>query len=85
MKDPAMNTERRGVCLTCGELVPQGCCTCGPKQLLQPFSLKQAALFEAAPKLLEALDWIAWEIEWGCADRDAILRVAQEAIKEATP
>jgi len=47
-----MNTERRGVCLTCGELVPQDCCTCGPKQLLRPVSLEQAALFEAAPALL---------------------------------
>jgi hypothetical protein len=44
-----------------------------------------AALFIAAPKLLDALDWIVWEIEWGCADRDTILRVAKEAVKEATP
>ncbi len=24
----------QGVCTKCGELVPQGCCNCGPKQQL---------------------------------------------------
>ena len=26
--------KAQGVCTECGELVPQGCCTCGPKQQL---------------------------------------------------
>ena len=48
-----------------------------------PEGMENLALVTQAPKLREALDWIVWEIEWGCADRDAILRVAQEAVKEA--
>lgn len=27
-------TPEQGNCLTCGELVPQGCCTCGPQRRL---------------------------------------------------
>jgi len=48
-----------------------------------PQGMANLLLIKAAPKLREALDWIVWEIEQGCADQDAILRVAQEAIKEA--
>lgn len=25
-------------CLECGELVPEGCCTCGPRQRLRPLT-----------------------------------------------
>ena len=28
-------TDASAVCATCGELVPQGCCTCGPRQRLE--------------------------------------------------
>ena len=42
-----------------------------------------ARLMAAAPALLEALDWIVYEIVEGCEDKDAILRVAQEAIAKA--
>lgn len=24
--------KSQGVCAECGELIPQGCCTCGPRQ-----------------------------------------------------
>jgi len=24
------------LCVRCGELIPQGCCTCGPRQELRP-------------------------------------------------
>lgn len=26
------DNPERGNCLTCGELIPQGCCTCGPRR-----------------------------------------------------
>jgi len=44
-----------------------------------------ARLIAAAPDLLTALEWIVWELVEGCEDKDSILRVAQEAIEEATP
>lgn len=47
-------TEKQGVCLTCGELVPQGCCTCGPEQLLWPVGLEQCGPFiEEAKELVK--------------------------------
>ena len=31
-------------CLECGEVVPEGCCTCGPRQNLRPLSTKRSKM-----------------------------------------
>ena len=42
------------LCIRCGELVPQGCCTCGPRQELAPIPKDDLApvLGDALGKLL---------------------------------
>ena len=42
-------------CLECGELVPLGCCTCGPHRRLRPAGLP-AELLEALKALLFIAD-----------------------------
>lgn len=46
------------LCVRCGELVPQGCCTCGDKQELQPLSKRSPELAEViADALGKMLLW----------------------------
>ena len=50
------------LCVRCGELVPQGCCTCGDKQELKPLGWQPPDLAQvmgdALGKLLEWHDEI---------------------------
>jgi hypothetical protein len=52
--DRKVRTEKQGVCMTCGELVPQGCCTCGPRRMLWPVGVEQCEPFiEEAESLVQ--------------------------------
>ncbi len=43
------------LCVRCGELVPQGCCTCGPRQELRPLTTRSRELQEAVADALRLM------------------------------
>ena len=45
------------LCARCGELVPHGCCTCGPEQELVPVSREPEFVDLLAMELGRMLDW----------------------------
>jgi len=49
------------LCVRCGELVPQGCCTCGDKQELSPLSSRSPELADVVGKALGKL--LLWHDE----------------------
>ena len=65
-------------CLECGELVPLGCCTCGPHRRLRPAGLP-AELLEA----LKASDAALRHHPGGDNRSDADIEAAHAAIAKA--